>query len=69
MYGAGYKRRKPGWKPPLSTTQRRERLQWALQHNPDKDQVSDRLRFNFTTVVFTDETPARVGEERRMIRT
>jgi hypothetical protein len=26
MYRAGYKRRKLGWKPPLSSTQRQERL-------------------------------------------
>jgi transposase len=69
MYEAGYKRRKPGWKPPLSSTQRRERLQWALSHNPDRYEVGDGLGFDFRTVVFTDETPARVGEERGMIRT
>lgn len=68
MYGAGYTRRKPGWKPPLSSSQRRERLQWALQHNPDRYEVGDGLGYDFTSVVFTDETPARVGEERGMMR-
>ncbi|PZD23186.1 HTH-Tnp-Tc3-2 domain containing protein, partial [Pyrenophora tritici-repentis] len=38
MYGAGYKRRKPGWKPPLSASQRHEGLQWALKYNTDKHQ-------------------------------
>jgi hypothetical protein len=69
MYRAGYKRRKPGWKPPLSSTQRRERLSWALKHNPDRYKVGDGLSFDFRCVVFTDETPAQVGEERGMIRT
>jgi hypothetical protein len=69
MYEAGYKRRKPGWKPPLSPSQRRERLKWTLNHNPDRDEVGDGLGFDFRKVVFTDETPARVGEERGMIRT
>ncbi|EDU46141.1 HTH-Tnp-Tc3-2 domain containing protein [Pyrenophora tritici-repentis] len=69
MYRAGYKRRKPGWKPPLSSTQRQERLRWALEHNPDRYEVGDGLGFDFRCVVFTDETPARVGEERGMIRT
>jgi len=69
MYEAGYKRRKPGWKPPLTSTQQRQRLQWALAHNPDRDEVGDGLGFDFRKVVFTDETPARVGEERGMIRT
>ena len=68
MYGAGYKRRKPGWKPPLSSTQRQERLRWALEHNPDRYEVGDGLGFDFRCVVFTDETPAQVGEERGMIR-
>ncbi|KAE8821961.1 hypothetical protein PTNB85_10592 [Pyrenophora teres f. teres] len=69
MYEAGYKRRKPGSKSPLSSSQRRERLQWALNHDPDCDEVGDGLGSDFKKVVFTDETPVRVGEERGMIRT
>lgn len=69
MYEAGYSRRKPGRKPPLSSTQRRDRLRWALNHNPDRYEVGDGLGFDFRCVIFTDETPARVGEERGMIRT
>jgi hypothetical protein len=69
MYEAGYSRRKPGWKPPLTSSQRRERLQWALKHNPDRYETGDGLGFDFRSVVFTDETPARVGEERGMLRT
>ena len=69
MYEAGYSRRKPGWKPPLTSSQRRERLQWALKHNPDRYETGDGLGFDFRSVVFTDKTPARVGEERGMLRT
>lgn len=68
MYEAGYSRRKPGWKPPLTPAQERERYQWALTHNPDRDHEYDNNGFNFREVVFTDETPARVGELRGMIR-
>jgi hypothetical protein len=73
MYEAGYSRRKPGWKPPLTPAQERERYQWALAHNPaahnpDRDHEYDNNGFNFREVVFTDETPARVGELRSMIR-
>jgi transposase len=38
MYNAGYARRRPGWKPPLNDEQKRERLEWALVHNLDKDE-------------------------------
>ncbi|KAI0616958.1 hypothetical protein TUN199_11052, partial [Pyrenophora tritici-repentis] len=68
MYDAGYARRRPGWKPPLNEEQQRERLQWALAHNPDKYEYGDGKGFKFTEVVFTDETPARIGEERGMQR-
>jgi len=44
-------------------------LQWALNHNPDRYEVGDGLGYDFRCAVFTDETPARVGEERGMIRT
>ncbi|KAF2627242.1 hypothetical protein BU25DRAFT_469715 [Macroventuria anomochaeta] len=69
MYEAGYARRKPGWKPSLTTEQEEERLEWALAHNPDLHKEYDNLGYDFTKVVFTDETPARIGEERGMIRT
>ena len=69
MYEAGYARRRPGWKPRLTREQEEERYEWALRHNPDKEEEYDNKGFNFGEVVFTDETPARVGEERGMQRT
>jgi hypothetical protein len=69
MYEAGYARRRPGWKPKLTPEQEKERYEWALQHNPDKYKEYDNKGFNFREVVFTDETPARIGEERGMQRT
>jgi hypothetical protein len=68
MYDVGYSRRKPDWKPPLTPAQKRERYQWALDHNPDKYKEYDNLGYNFREVVFTDETLARVGEQRGMTR-
>jgi hypothetical protein len=68
MYEAGYSRRRPGWKPPLTPAQQQERLQWALAYNLDKYEYGDGLGFDFRDVVFTDETPARIGEERGMQR-
>lgn len=68
MYEAGYARRRPGWKPILTPAQEEERYQWALIHNPDKYKEYDGLGFNFRIVCFTDETPARVGEQRGMFR-
>ncbi|KAF2825722.1 hypothetical protein CC86DRAFT_258977, partial [Ophiobolus disseminans] len=56
-------------KPPLSRTQERERFQWALTYNPDKYKEYDNLGYNFKHVVFTDETLARIGEQRGIIRT
>ncbi|KAF2024604.1 hypothetical protein EK21DRAFT_117582 [Setomelanomma holmii] len=44
MYDAGYARRGLGWKPTLSPEQKKERYEWALAHNPDKDEYSDGLR-------------------------
>jgi hypothetical protein len=69
MYEAGYARRAPGWKPSLTPDQEKERLAWAHAHNPDKYEEGDNLGYDFTQVVFSDETPARIGEERGMIRT
>ncbi|KAF1354196.1 hypothetical protein EJ07DRAFT_168386 [Lizonia empirigonia] len=68
MYDAGYARRRPGWKPPLTPEQQQERYQWALAHNPDRYKEGDGLGFDFRQVVFTDETPARIGDERGMQR-
>lgn len=68
MYEAGYARRRPGWKPTLTPQQEDERYEWALAHNPDLNEVGDNLGYDFTEVVFTDETPARIGDERGMIR-
>lgn len=68
MYSAGYARRRPGWRPELTKEQQHERYEWALIHNPDKYVYGDGLGFDFRQVVFTDETPARIGEERGMQR-
>jgi hypothetical protein len=68
MYRAGYSRRRPGWKPSLTTAEEEDRYQWAVLHNPDRYHEGDNLGFDFHTVCFTDETPARVGEQRGMIR-
>ena len=67
MYEAGYARCKPGCKPPLTPAQERERYEWALAHNPDKHEECDNQGYNFHEVVFTDEMPARVGEQRGLI--
>ena len=69
MYEAGYARRRPGWKPHLTSEQEQQRYEWALAHNPDRDEEYDNKGYDFTAVVFTDETPARIGEERGKIRT
>jgi hypothetical protein len=43
-------------------------LEWALAYNPDKYEYRDSKGFDFTEVMFTDETLARIGEERGMQR-
>jgi hypothetical protein len=68
LYRAGYSRQRPGWKPALTPSEENERYQWALLHNPDRDEEGDNLGFNFHTVCYTDETPARIGEQRGMQR-
>jgi hypothetical protein len=39
-----------------------------MLHNSDRYCEGDNLGFDFHTVCFTDETPARVGEQHGMIR-
>ncbi|KAF1967907.1 hypothetical protein BU23DRAFT_658121, partial [Bimuria novae-zelandiae CBS 107.79] len=68
MYEAGYARRKPGWKPPLTEQEMQDRYKWALAHNPDRYKEGDNLGFNFRKCVYTDETPARIDEQRGMQR-
>ncbi len=68
-YEAGYTRRRPGWKPALTPEQEKERHVWALEHNSEFHEEYDNKDFYFHEVVFTDETPARIGEERGMRRT
>ncbi|KAF1972142.1 hypothetical protein BU23DRAFT_644949, partial [Bimuria novae-zelandiae CBS 107.79] len=68
MYEAGYARREPGWKPPLTEDEMQGRYEWALAHNPEKYTYGDSLGFNFRCCVYTDETPARIGEQRGMQR-
>jgi len=55
-------------KPPLTDAQKEARYEWALAHNPDKDEVGDNKGYNFRRVVFTDEVTARVGEQYGMKR-
>jgi hypothetical protein len=68
MYEADYDWRRPGWRPPLTPEQQEEQLAWALAHNPDKYEYGNRVGFDFRTVIFTDETPARIGDQRSMQR-
>jgi hypothetical protein len=68
MYEAGYTRKRPRGKPPLSPSQERERYAWALAHNPDKYEYGDGLGYDFRVVCFTNKTLARVGEQRGMQR-
>ena len=68
MYEAGYARRKPGWRP-LLTPQQEERYEWPLTHNSNLHKEYDNLGYDFKQVVFTDETPARIGEEWGLINT
>jgi hypothetical protein len=68
MYEAGYARRRPGWKPSLTLEQVTECYEWALEHNPDRYEIGDGLGYDFRKACFTDETPARIGEERGMQR-
>lgn len=68
MYQANYAPKKPGWKPKLSLSDIQSRFEWALADNPDKNELNDGEGFNFRTVCYTDETPARVGEQRGMQR-
>lgn len=69
MYEAGYGRHAPGWRPPLSKADEEERYEWAQKHNPDRDHEYDNQGFDWTTVAFTNETPARISDERGIIRT
>ena len=69
MYEAGYARRRLGWKPSLTLDQEEERKVWAIEHDPDSEHYGDLQGYDFHQVVFTDETPARIGEERGMMRT
>jgi hypothetical protein len=66
LYRAGYSRQRPGWKPALTYAEERQRYQWALLHDPDRYHYGDNLGFDFRTVCYTDETPARIGEQRGM---
>ncbi|KAF2002013.1 hypothetical protein P154DRAFT_521183 [Amniculicola lignicola CBS 123094] len=68
MYEAGYSRRKPGFRPPLTAAEKKKRFEWALAHNPNKDEEGDNKGFNFRRVVYTDETPARAGDQWGMKR-
>ncbi|KAL5374366.1 hypothetical protein PMIN06_013022 [Paraphaeosphaeria minitans] len=68
MYEAGYARRKPGWKPPLTNQEMQQRDEWAHAHNPDRYDYGDGQGFNFRQCVYTDETPACISEQRGMQR-
>jgi hypothetical protein len=69
MHEAGYARRRPGWKPKFTPQEEKKRYEQTLQYNSDKDKEYDNKGFNLREVVFTDETPAWVGEEKRVQRT
>lgn len=56
LYEQGYARRKLTWKPVLTPAQKVKRLAWAHQYHPD--------HFDWTLVIFTDETPCKVGLQR-----
>lgn len=58
-----YGRIKAGWKFMLTAEQKKIRLEWALTHNPDPSDERPEP-FNWLLVVFTDETPAKVGVKR-----
>ena len=47
MYEAGYARRKPDWKLPLTPEEEADRYQWAKEHNLDSYDLNDGLGFNF----------------------
>jgi hypothetical protein len=68
MYAAGYARCRPGWKPHLTPEQEQVRYKWALAHNPNQYEYGDGLGFDFCNIVFTDKTPAQIGEQRGMQR-
>jgi hypothetical protein len=69
IYEAGYARRRPSWKPLLTPKEEKESYRWALIHDPDRYKSGDNLGFNFHTVCFTDQTPARIGDQRGLMRT
>ncbi|KAF1995096.1 hypothetical protein P154DRAFT_556935 [Amniculicola lignicola CBS 123094] len=68
MYEAGYSRKAPGFRPPLTEDEKQKRYKWALAHNPDLHEIGDNKGFNFRRVVYTDETPARAGDQRGIKR-
>lgn len=64
LYAAGYARRKHGWKFALSPAMKTARYKWALSHNPDDPDHP----FHPRRVIYTDETPAKVGAIRGFMR-
>jgi hypothetical protein len=60
LYDKGYGRQHPGWKVPLDADAKAQRVAILKQYHPDK--------FDWRNVVFTDETPAKVGDRRGMER-
>ncbi len=60
LYDKGYGRQRPGWKVPLNADNKAQRVAILKEYHPDK--------FNWRNVVFTDETPAKVGDRRGMHR-
>ena len=59
MYEGFLAKRKPGWKFHLTPAMKEARFQWALLYNPDP--TPSQPAFDWISVIFTDETPAKVG--------
>ncbi len=56
LYKKGLARRKPGWKFALTEANKAERVALLKEYHPDK--------FDWRNVIFTDETPAKIGAQR-----
>jgi transposase len=56
LYKADLARRKPGWIFALTDANKEQRMAISQDYHPDK--------FDWHTVIFTDETPAKVGAQR-----
>jgi hypothetical protein len=60
LYDKGYGRQRPGWKVPLDADAKAQRVALLKKYHPDN--------FNWQNMVFTNETPAKIGDRRGMER-